>query len=171
MLGDHHLFRKSLAFEASSHVPMFISGQNVDLTPGTSDRLCCWEDVLPTCAEMAGVELPGPVDGHSLLDSVRGEEGDTREELFGMCHGSHTNYYVVNGPHKYIWYPNTGEEQVFDVLQDPGELQDLSGDTALLARMRDAMAGQLQWAGEPEYDREALTPCENRLPDLFLPKR
>lgn len=169
MLGDHHLFRKSLAYEASAHVPFFISGQNVDLTPGTSDRLCGWEDVLATVAEMAGVEVPGPTDGESLLDSTRGEEGESREVMFGMCHGQHVNYYVVKGPYKYIWFPTTGEEQVFDVLKDPAETQDLSGDASILEPMRAAMAKQMDWAKEPEYQPENLTPCENRLPQVLIP--
>ncbi len=33
MLGDHHLFRKNLAHEGSSHIPFFISGYNVELDP------------------------------------------------------------------------------------------------------------------------------------------
>jgi arylsulfatase A-like enzyme len=169
MLGDHHLFRKSLAYEASSHVPFFISGQNVDLIPGRSDRLCSWEDVLPTVAEMAGIDLPGPTDGESLLDSTHGKENPGREVLFGMCHGQHTNYYLVKGPHKYIWFPRTGEEQVFNVLEDPGELQDLSADTALLEPLRTAMSRQMEWAKEPVYDPAELTPCQNRLPRVLVP--
>lgn len=169
MLGDHHLFRKSLPYEASSHVPMFISGQNVDLSGGPSDRLCSWEDVLPTCAEMAGVTVPGPVDGESLLDSVQGREGETREDLFGMCHGSHMNYYVVKGSHKYIWFPKTNEEQVFDVLEDPQECHDLSGDASLLNELRESMAVKMAWAREPEYNLETLSPCANQLPSVFVP--
>ena len=34
MLGDHHFFRKSLGYEASSRVPFFISGYTVPITPG-----------------------------------------------------------------------------------------------------------------------------------------
>jgi len=169
MLGDHHLFRKSLAYEASSHVPFFISGQHVDLTPGTSDRLCGWEDVLPTVAEMAGVRLPGETDGESLLGSTQCREGDTREELFGMCHGHHMNYYMVKGPHKYIWYPKTGEEQVFNVLKDPNETKDLSGNATILEPLRAAMAQQMEWARTPAYEPETLIPCENRLPKVLIP--
>jgi arylsulfatase A-like enzyme len=60
MLGDHHLFRKSLGYEASSHVPMFITGYNVDIEKGTSEALHSWEDFLPTIAELAEHEGIAP---------------------------------------------------------------------------------------------------------------
>jgi len=170
MLGDHHLFRKSLGYEGSSHIPFFISGFNVDAgagSGGTCDSLCSWEDVLPTVADMAGVELPGPVDGRSLLPAFRGESVENGEPLFGMCHGQHDNYFLVEGELKYLWFPTTGEEQLFNVIRDPEEARDLSGDADLLGSMRDRMESKIREHGGVEYNREDLRPCENRLPDLF----
>ncbi|MBT62726.1 MAG: arylsulfatase [Puniceicoccaceae bacterium] len=168
MLGDHHLFRKNLGYEGSSHIPFFISGFNVDLQPGSCETLCSWEDVLPTVADMAGLTPPGAVDGRSLLPALRGESVETGEPLFGMCHGLHDNYFLVNEELKYIWFPQTGEEQLFNVIHDPKELQDLSADADLLSPMRDRMDPQIRTHGGVEYNRSALRPCGNRLPEVFL---
>src|SRR5690606_14560830 len=74
MLGDHHLFRKSLPYEASSHVPLFITGRNMDLPRGgTCDALCGWEDLMPTVLDLAGVPIPDGLDGRSLLPALRGQ--------------------------------------------------------------------------------------------------
>jgi arylsulfatase A-like enzyme len=168
MLGQHQLFRKSLGYEASSHVPLFISGYNVPIRPSRSQALACWEDLLPTVAELAGVELPGPVDGVSLAPLLRGESLHTRDDLIGMCHGAHTNYFIVHGTHKYIWYEATQEEQLFNLETDPQELRDLSADTSLLEPLRDRMAATLAREGGAVYDRSRLTPCCNQPPRVLF---
>ncbi|MCC5845134.1 MAG: sulfatase-like hydrolase/transferase [Verrucomicrobia bacterium] len=168
MLGDHHLFRKSLGYEASAKVPFFISGHNMDLDVKRSDALACWEDVLPTLADFAGVELPEPCDGRSLAPLCRGEvDENPRDQIFGMCEASMTNYFLVHGPYKYIWFTKTGDEQVFNVLEDPSELHDLSEDEVLLASLRDRMASEIAQAGGVEYDVTALRPCRNETPRIM----
>lgn len=164
MLGQHQLFRKSLAYEGSSHVPFFISGFNVPITPGRSSALSCWEDLLPTVADLADVPLPGPVDGISLAPLLRGEAIAEREELTGMCHSQFTNYFQVRGNHKYIWFADTHEEQLFDLEADPQENHDLSADTEVLAPFRKTMAETLTREGGVTYDPAKLTPCCNRPP-------
>ena len=46
------------------------------------DALVQHLDVFPTVCELAGVETPAHVQGHSLLPLIRGEARDLREELF-----------------------------------------------------------------------------------------
>ncbi|MDA3875090.1 MAG: sulfatase-like hydrolase/transferase [Kiritimatiellae bacterium] len=171
MLGDHHLFRKSLCYEGSSHIPFFIGGSNVDIQSGPSRELCCWEDVLPTIADLAGVDLPGSVDGRSLAPILRGEvDEESRDHLTGMCHGQVDNYFQVRGPHKYIWFPKTNEEQLFNLEEDPEELHDLSGNEDLLTPFRESIADELQEAdnvhsqGGVSYDPAQLVPCNNQPP-------
>jgi len=168
MLGQHHLFRKSLGYEASCHVPFFISGYNVPIRPSRSQALACWEDLLPTLAELAGVTVPGPVDGMSLAPLLRGEPIAERGEITGMCHGMHTNYYQVCGNHKYIWYPKTHEEQLFDLSADPQECHDLSADESLLTPFRQSLGTLLAREGGETYDPTRLTPCRNQAPKILF---
>jgi arylsulfatase len=167
MLGDHHLFRKSLGYEASSHIPLFISGYNVDLSPGQSDALCSWEDVLPTVAELAGVPLPEPVDGRSLVPALQGAPLEPRESIYGLCSGSHSNHFIVWDRYKYIWYSRSGEEQVFDLVEDPAETRDLSGDERLLAKLREQMSAANPIPGKQPYDPATAIPCANAWPAVF----
>jgi len=164
MLGQHHLFRKSLGYEASSHVPFFISGFNVPIQPGRSQTLCCWEDMLPTLADLAGVPLPGPVDGISLAPLLRGEAVPERESITGMCEGWPSNYFQVSGNLKYIWYNATNEEQLFDLDSDPQETRDLSGDLSLLSPFRASLRATLEREGGPAYEIDKLQPCRNSPP-------
>ena len=168
MLGDHHLFRKSLGYEGAAHVPFFITGRNLDVPSGTCDALVGWEDVMPTILDLAGVPVPPGLDGSSLVPLMRGEAGGSRETIFGCC-GPH--HFLVQGLLKYILHGKTGEEQVFDLGNDPGELHDLSADSAVLHPLRSAMLRHLREtrdaASVPSEDQ--LAPCGNRPPTAFWP--
>jgi arylsulfatase A-like enzyme len=164
MLGDHHLFRKSLPYEASAHVPFFISGRNVDLPrERTSDALVGWEDIMPTILDLAGVDIPDGLDGKSLVSIARGDATDVREAFHGVGLDRVHYRYVVAGRFKYVWFIKTNEEQLFDVIEDPNDCHDLSGNASLLGPMRDLMAPVAARSNMP-YDLTALKPCADATP-------
>ncbi|MEX0885334.1 MAG: arylsulfatase [Phycisphaeraceae bacterium] len=142
MLGDHYMFRKCEPYEGSARVPMIIAGgADTGLKGGqVLDGPVCLEDVMPTCLELAGVEIPEGVDGKSLVGALRGEGGRVREVL----HGEHAtqysreqaNHYLTDGRWKYIWRPLTGEEQLFDLEADPHESVDLAAGAEAEARVQ-----------------------------------
>ncbi len=154
MLGDHHLFRKSLPYEGSARVPLMVRGpQTLGLGRGVRiDQPVCLEDIMPTCLELAGCGIPDSVDGRSLLPLMRGEGRVTpwREYLHGE-HGvavrpEHANHYMTDGRWKYIWYSRSGIEQLFDLAADPRECRNLAehpNHAAALARWRDRLIERL----------------------------
>jgi arylsulfatase A-like enzyme len=93
--------------------------------------------MMPTILEAAGVDPPTDLTGRSLLSAVRGEPW--REWL----HGEHSPCYSVDsamqymtdGKEKYIYFPTTGQEQLFDLLADRQELHDLAGDKSCARRL------------------------------------
>ncbi len=170
MLGDHHLWRKSLPYEASAHVPMFVTGLNMDTQSGTSDALVGLEDAAATVLDAAGAEVPdamaGVNEGKSLLPYLRDETATTRDRLFGQIDsGGFDNQFLIEGPLKYVRFTKTGEEQLFDVLSDPKELHDLSADAAKLEPMRAAMNAHRVTTNQAVS--ETLSPCEGQLPRVF----
>jgi arylsulfatase A-like enzyme len=168
MLGDHHLFRKTLPHEGSAHVPFFIFGlHGAQVAAATCDALVCHEDILPTLCELAGVAVPEAVEGRSLVPILRGQAAGVREHLFGEHSGPFANHFLVRGRHKYCWYARTGEEQLFDLEADPYELHDLSADAALLEPMRRQMAAHLAGREDYTYDPAKLKPLANRPPSGF----
>lgn len=172
MLGDHHLFRKSLGYEGSAHVPFFISGRNVDINPGASGALVGLEDLLPTFCDLAGVDVPEGVDGRSIMPIVQGQSQSVRDEIHGEhSGGSMANHFLVRGRHKYIWYAKTNEEQIFDLEADPQELHDVSADETLLCQLRERMAGCLQGRTDYTYDVSRLRPLGNATPRALSSSR
>jgi arylsulfatase A-like enzyme len=133
MMGDHHLHRKTYAYEGSARIPFLIRYPNHwELPTGTFENVVGLQDVMPTLLEAAGVSIPDTVTGKSVLGAIRGEKWRD------FIHGEHSpNYsleqgvqYLTDGKEKYIYFPATGEEQFFDLKKDRQELHDLAKEAA-----------------------------------------
>lgn len=144
MLGDHYLWRKTFAYEGSTHIPLFIVPPASDAAAVRRDASHVAElrDIMPTVLEMAGLPAPDYLDGASLLPLMRGENPAWRRWL----HGEHCTCYapeqemqfITDGEVKLVWLPRTGEEQFFDLAADPGECRNLIADPAYAGRAADA---------------------------------
>lgn len=132
MLGDHHLWRKTYAYEGSAHIPLIVR------LPVSMQRNCvsevfepvCLQDIMPTILDICGVSLPQSVDGSSLLPLMRGESTPWREYVHGEHCASYAEdeemQYVTDGRWKYIWFPRKNSEQLFDLVHDPYECCNLA---------------------------------------------
>lgn len=156
MLGDHQWVRKRLPYEPSARVPFFARFPDrlgIPQRRVVSD-LVGLQDVMPTVLDAAGVPIPASVEGRSLLPRLRGET-DWRDTFHGECAEISTHdtgmQFLTDARWKYIWFPGTGVEQLFDLAADPHELHDLAGDArddAEIRHWRGALAREL--AGRPE---------------------
>lgn len=132
LLGDHRRWRKSSPLEGASRIPLIIQDPTgrLGLKPGTiSDQLVELRDVMPTLLDACDIDIPETVDGRSILPYIQkdGAEGLVREYLHGEHRMMQYSYHMIrhhNGL-KYIWYDQTGVEQLFDLKQDPLELYNL----------------------------------------------
>lgn len=155
-LCDHHMFRKSRPYEGSCHIPLLISaGKNV--LPDIKSSSVCHDvaelrDIMPTLLEIAGTEIPAPVDGHSLLPLAKDPGSTARTWLHGEhSYGEFSNHWIVTETDKYIWYSETGEEQYFCLKEDPHELINRIGDAGCQDRIKelrghliDSLKGRLE---------------------------
>ena len=157
MTGDHHLWRKSYAYEASARIPMIVRWPEgmVDAPRGQTLRVPVEiRDILPTFAEAAGAAVEHPIDGRSLIDAIRGAD-DWRPWIdleHDICYGERNHWSgLTDGRIKYIFHAFDGEEQLFDLEQDPGEIHDLAGDPAhadTLHTWRERLIAHLEHRGE-----------------------
>jgi len=136
MLGDHYLWRKSVPYEPSAHIPLLLRAPlRFGLPTGrTIEGVCCLEDIMPTLLELAGVVIPGTVEGRSLLGLARGEEVAWRDYV--TIEHAPLHQSLTDGREKYIWWVADGHEQFFDLVADPHELHDLVREPASDARLR-----------------------------------
>ena len=166
MLGDHHLWRKSLPYEGSARIPFFITGKNIDgLQSGSCDELVCLEDIVATVLDRCGLDLPKPLgdglSGTSMMPILQGERNRPRERLYGECNQVH---YIIENEQKYIWFARTGEEQLFDLRQDPTEQVDLSSDIARLDHFRQHLSRHMLTRDDVVYSASRWKPCTNKPP-------
>jgi arylsulfatase len=149
MLGDHHRWKKSLAFEGSARIPLVLGGPALDAAGGAVDRPVGLEDVLPTVLDAADVAVPADVEGDSLLALARDAGAPWRSYIHGEYNGNGVDdmqFLVDDAGYKYVWQSRTGEELLFDVDTDPAEEADLSVAPAheeTLAAMRERLVAEL----------------------------
>ena len=154
MLGDHHHWRKTYGYEGSARIPMIVrwpasmgieSERGAVITQPVELR-----DVFPTFLDAAGEEPAQRMDGMSLLRLVRGDTTGWREYIdleHSVCY-SFENYWngLTDGVWKYIYHAHDGSEQLFNLKDDPGELNDLASDsrhTETLEKWRQRMVDHL----------------------------
>jgi arylsulfatase len=157
MLGDHGYFRKCEPYDGSARIPFIISAsEELGFQTGVKSNLpVCLEDMMPTLLGLAGASVPEKSDGIDLAPFLRGEISEIRDLLHSEhapCYNEKQAYHAItDGVYKYIWRPATGQEQLFHLATDHGELIDLtvlSESTELLAVWRQKMVKTL--VGRPE---------------------
>jgi choline-sulfatase len=157
MTGDQNLWRKSYAYEPSARIPLLMRWPKGLLS---ADRGVVREqpveirDLLPTFLDAAQALRPEKIDGRSLLDLLR--PNSTWREYIDLEHDlcySPLNHWnaLTDGRMKYIFHARDGEEQLFDLRQDPHELKSLASETAYsseLSQWRERLITHLSIRGE-----------------------
>jgi arylsulfatase A-like enzyme len=162
MLGDHYRFRKSVAYEGSARVPFLISAppEFGIAQGGVIDTPATHADLMPTLLDMLDLPIPASVDGLSLLPHLRGETPPSWRPWLHIEHAP-VHQSLTDGREKFIWWPADGREQFFNLVHDPDELHDLSGDPAAADRLigwRDQLIDRLRDRPEGFVQANRLVP-------------
>jgi len=134
MQGDHHLWRKTYAYEGSARIPFVVVPPRALGRPSrqVAEEVVELRDIMPTLLEGAGVPLPGTVDGQSLVPLLDRPAAEWRPYIHGehcTCYSEEQEMqYVTDGRRKFVWLPRINVEQFFDLEFDPGECHDLIQD-------------------------------------------
>ena len=158
MLGDHYHWRKTYAYEGSSHIPFIVKPpKNMHLKSNQQiTQVVELRDVLPTFLEAAHVDKPQDMDGMSVLPLIENSKTKWRPYI-DLEHATiyeNDNYWaaLTDGTMKYIWFFHTGEEQLFDLQKDRGETINLSKNKRYqkeLEQWRNLMVQHLSERGDP----------------------
>ena len=153
-VGKHGLMGKQNQYDHSIRAPFIVSGPGVP--QGTSaPGMFYLNSVFPTAAEMAGLEVPETVQAPSIVPLISGD----KEVAFDSVYGSYRHFQrmVRTLDHKLIYYPMLGRTQLFDLRNDPGEMNDLSEDPGEAERIASMMQELERWkdvVGDPQTNEE-----------------
>ncbi|MBM4366108.1 MAG: sulfatase [Deltaproteobacteria bacterium] len=153
-LGSHRLGKgKETPYEEDLRVPLLVRGPGV--RPGTVvSALVLNTDLAPTLAAMAGIPPMGDLDGRSWLGWLSGSAPAAWRDAFLIERARQPDQEPEARPrkpakpaysgirtltHKFVDY-DTGEHELYDLVADPYELQNLAGtgraeEAALAARL------------------------------------
>ena len=122
MLGDHHLYFKTLPYEPSIHVPLLIAGPGIE-GGRVSNALVELIDLNPTVSDLAGIPLDAELDAQSLAPLLLEGKETHRTEI--VSSGKHFRC-IRDGRYKLIQSEDLTE--LYDLELDPHELNNIAGD-------------------------------------------
>lgn len=157
LCGGHGMVDKHfIMYEDVTRVPLIVRWPGRAVPASRCDAFVSHNvDLATTFCEAAGALVPGTFRGQSLLPLLAGERDNGRQDIFCMYHGNQFGLYsqrmVRDARFKYVWNA-TAEDELYDLLLDPGELRNLATDPAYrdeLARLRQRTVAWMQETHDP----------------------
>ncbi len=115
-------------YEGGIRIPMIVRWPG-KIAPGTvSDQVWAFWDFLPTAADIAGVPFENNTDGISVLPAILGKKQKSHEYLYWDYAHVRGNFMQAArwGDWKGILYHKTNTIELFDLKDDPGEINNLA---------------------------------------------
>lgn len=132
MLGSHGMWFKNCMYEESAGIPLIIKGPGIPQNKEVDTNVSLI-DIYPTILGCMGIELTDDekkLPGTSLLSIAKNNEAIERT-VFSEFHAQASltaGYMIRSGDYKYVYYVDY-KPQLFDLKNDPRELNDLSEDS------------------------------------------
>ena len=134
MLGDHGIYFKGPHFyDCQMRVPLVVRWPAGGIQSGRRiEGMVELVDLAPTLLDAAGMEVPGRMQGKSLLPMLKGEEetGYVHEQVFAeyynaWTHGDAYGTMLRTSGEKIVVYHGTDQGEFYDLENDPDEFFNL----------------------------------------------
>ena len=123
-VGSHGLLGKQNLYEHSMRCPLIIRGPGIP--NGSTEAFTYLFDLFPTLLAQADAEAPPGIDGRDLAPLWSGGDPTWRKSVFLPYRD--VMRAVRDDRYKLIVYPNVNHRQLFDLSEDPDELDNLIAD-------------------------------------------
>ncbi|MBI5772984.1 MAG: sulfatase-like hydrolase/transferase [Verrucomicrobia bacterium] len=162
-VGSHGLLGKQNLYDAGMKSPLFFAGPGIP--KGRSDALVYLLDIYPTVADFVDAPTPAGIDGRSFKPVIAGAAKAAREELFFAYR--HVQRAWRDDRWKIIRYPEVNVTQLFDLRNDPDEVNNLAGKPEHAARTAELLA-KLN-AAQPKFGDDLPLTVANPKPAAWTP--
>jgi len=120
---------KGSVYQGGINVPLVVMGKNIERTAEIEDALINSTDLFATIAELAGAEINTINDSKSFVPLFSKKDLLHKNYLYSELKNKRKSGYTIrNEEFKYIFYDN-GNEELFNLKQDPFETKNLINDT------------------------------------------
>jgi arylsulfatase A-like enzyme len=158
-VGRHGLLGKQNMFDHSIRVPLLMVGPDIPKKYKIEQEVYL-QDIMATSLELANIDQPDDIEFNSLLSSAM---GTSQEKIYkNGIYGAYIDYQrmIRKDGFKLIVYPKIKKTVLFDLKNDPLEINDLSTNVSYLKKKTDLFTGLLSLQkkfGDP-LDLSSLVP-------------
>ncbi len=162
-MGSHGLMGKQNLYEAGYKAPCIVAGPKV--LNGTSNDPVYLMDIYPTLCELAGITIPAGLDAVSFAATLTKSAPGPRDVVLTSYQRSQRA--IRHGEWKLILYPEVSRRQLFNLKNDPDELNDLSNEPSQQERIAEL---ELKLLDAQKEQGDTLKIHEQvKRPDTFTP--
>lgn len=131
-------------YEEVLRVPLVMAGPGVE--PGAVEGPVGSVDVFPTLFDLLGIDAPEELSGRSLAPGGSGRSGGASGgEPNAVVATSGSAWKLVTGRWSYILSEKYDREELYDLVEDPGERHDLAAERPeLRAELRRLLAREIR---------------------------
>jgi arylsulfatase A-like enzyme len=112
-------------YEGGIRVPMIAFWEGKIVAGSKSDHVSAFWDFLPTAAELAGIQIPGNIDGISYLPALLKKEQQQHDYLYWEFHEKGGRKALRKGDWKLVQYdvfnPEKTTTELYNLATDIGE--------------------------------------------------
>jgi len=152
-LGSHGLLGKQSIYEHSMGCPLVFAGPGIPKS-GSTKAFSYLLDIFPTVCGLTGLKAPFGVEGKDLRPIWEGRADGVRDSVFLSF--SKIQRSVRDERWKLIRYPQINHTQLFDLKNDPDELNNLADEPSQAGRIKQ-MLQQLKVCQQNVGDNLPLT--------------
>jgi arylsulfatase A-like enzyme len=144
MLGDHGLYLKGpTLYEGVLRVGMIVQGPDIPAGAVVDDPVSTL-DLTPTFCDLAGIAKPSGLQGQSLVPLIAGDPAAARAVAYSEWFVHKSRYgvdldlrTVRTRTHKCTFEMLTGAGELYDLVNDPNEMDNLFDDPGRAAVRRE----------------------------------
>lgn len=141
-VGQHGLMGKQNQYDCSVRMPYVYCGPGIEAGKKIGAMVYLQSAFATTC-DMAGVEIPETVQFPSLVPLLTGRKDKLYDSVYGAYR--HFQRMVRTERYKLIRYPHVKEVQLFDLKEDPWEMNDLAENPQYAGLVRKLDAELHRW--------------------------
>ena len=134
-VGKHGLLGKQSMFDHSIRVPLIITGPAIPRGKSIDHEIYL-QDIMATTLELGDVSTPDSIDFKSFLNLAKGKD---KKPLYPEgIYGAYMNYQrmIRKDNFKLLVYPKINKVLLFDLKNDPHEMNDLSNNPGYFKRTK-----------------------------------